>query len=63
MPDLGGIMKRSRKFAVDFYLAGTIIVKARNREEAIKKASSADIDALVDGIENSAFGKDYVEQI
>jgi hypothetical protein len=56
-------MTKIRKFAVDFYLAGTVIVKARDREEARQKAASVDIGTLIDCVENSGFGKDYVEEV
>jgi hypothetical protein len=56
-------MTKLRRFAVDFYLSGTVIVEASSREEARRKAASADIGTLIDSVENSGFGKDYVEEI
>jgi hypothetical protein len=56
-------MTKLRRYAVDFYLSGTVIVKARNREEARRKAASADIATLIDSVENSGFGKYYVDEL
>ena len=56
-------MEKPRDFAVDFYLAGTVVVKAKDREEAIRKAKSVEVDALIGCVENSGFGKDYAEEI
>ena len=56
-------MKAQRRFAVDFYLAGTVMVKAKNKDEAISKASQIGMDKLADCIENSGFGKYYVDEL
>lgn len=56
-------MTKLKKFAVDFYLAGTVIVNARDREEARRKAASVDIGTLIDSVENSGFGKYYLDEL
>jgi len=61
--DAGDTMTKLGKFAVDFYLAGTVIAKAKDREEAIRKAGSVDIGTLMNSVEKSGFGKDYMDEV
>jgi hypothetical protein len=56
-------MIKQRKFAVDLSLTGTVIVKTRNRNEAIRRTGAVDINTMIDCIENNGFGKDYAEEI
>ena len=56
-------MGKERKYAVDFYLAGTVQVKAKDEDEAISKARRIGTDKLMDCIENSGFGKYYVDAL
>jgi len=51
-----------KKYSVDFELAGTVTVRARNRDEAIEKAQNTRTTKLMDSIENANFGKNYVEE-
>jgi len=52
-----------KKYAVDFELAGTVIVKARNIEEAKDKARQIPGSVMLDLVENDNFGKNYVDDI
>jgi len=56
-------MAEEREYAVDFYLAGTVTVKAKDKDEAISKASQIGMDELTDCVENSGFGKFYVDEL
>jgi len=56
-------MGKEREYAVDFYLSGTITVKAKDKDEAISKANKIGMDKLIDRIENSGFGKYYVDEL
>ena len=53
---------RMKKYAVDFELAGTVMVRARNRDEAIEKAQNTRTTKLIELIENANFGRNYVEE-
>ena len=56
-------METEKEYAVDFYLAGTVTVKGKNKDEAISKASQIGMDELADCVENSGFGKYYVDEL
>ena len=56
-------METDKEYAVDFYLAGTVTVKAKDKDEAISKASQIGMDDLADCVENSGFGKYYVDEL
>jgi len=62
-PSGGGIIDKQRRFAVDFYLAGTVEIDAKDEDEARWKASQLGIEELKDRIENTAFGKYYVDEL
>ena len=62
-PSGGGIIDKHRRFAVDFYLAGTVEIDAKDEDEARWKASQLGIEELKDRIENTAFGKYYVDEL
>jgi len=49
-------------YCVSFELTGTVTVEAKDIDEAIQKASLTPTIELVDCIENSNFGNDYVEE-
>ncbi len=55
--------KGLKKYAVNFELAGTVEVEAKNEEEAREKAAEYDSIKLLELVENTAFGNDYVEEI
>lgn len=62
---IGGLFERRcrmKKYAVDFELAGTVTVRARNRDEAIEKAQHTRTTKLIDLVENANFGRNYVEE-
>jgi hypothetical protein len=62
---IGGLFEgrfRMKKYAVDFELAGTVIVRAGNRDEAIEKAQNTRTTKLIDLVENANFGRHYVEE-
>jgi len=52
-----------KKYAVDFELAGTVIVMARNEEEAKNNARQVPGTTLLDLVENDNYGKNYVDDI
>jgi hypothetical protein len=56
-------MAEEREYAVDFYLAGTVTVKAKDKDEAINKASKLGSDKLIECLENSEFGKYYIDEL
>jgi len=56
-------METEKEYAVDFYMAGTVTVKAKDKDEAISKASQIGIDELANCVENSGFGKYYVDEL
>ena len=62
-PSGEGITGKQRRFAVDFYLAGTVEVDAKDEDEARWKASQLGIEELRDRIENTGFGKYYVNEL
>jgi hypothetical protein len=61
MDEGGGRLMDQRKYAVDFYLAGTVTMKANNRDEEISKVSQSGSDKFIESLENSGFGKYYVD--
>ena len=56
-------METEKEYAVDFYLAGTVTVKAKNKDEAISRAGQVGMEELADCVENSGFGKYYVDEL
>lgn len=52
-----------KTYIVDFELAGHVKVKARNKEEAIAKAEAMSIQELTEGIQNTHYGENYVEEV
>jgi hypothetical protein len=55
--------KKLKTFVVDFALYGDVEVKAKNREEAIKKASELDDKEILEGIQNTHYGEQYADEI
>ena len=56
-------METEKEYAMDFYLAGTVTVKAKDKDEAISKAGQIGIDELANCVENSGFGKYYIDEL
>jgi hypothetical protein len=56
-------METEKEYAVDFYLAGTVTLKAKSKDEARYKASQIGMDKLADCVENSGFGKYYIDKL
>ena len=62
-PSGDAVTEKKRRFAVDFCLAGTVEVDARDEDEARLKASQLGFEELKDRIENTGFGKYYVDEL
>ena len=52
---------KKRSWAVDFELAGTVIVEAVDEDEAKKVAAEVSDNKLLELVENFHFGRNYVE--